>query len=70
MSMNQFFYRKPRTFSARKVSADQAVRLLARNGIRVNKEKAEVILDFLYLVAKTYNAQNGHNNRGELEPKG
>lgn len=68
--MNQFPYKNPRAFSARKVSVDQAVRLLARNGIRVNKEKAEVILDFLYLVAKTYNAQNGHNDRGELEPMG
>jgi hypothetical protein len=47
-SMNQFPYNKPRAFSARKVSADQAVKLLARNGIRVNKEKTEVILDFLY----------------------
>lgn len=68
--MNQFLYKKPRAFSARKVSADQAVRLLARNGIRVNKEKAEVILDFLYLVAKTYNTQNGHNDGRELEPTG
>lgn len=68
--MNQFLYKKPRAFSARKVSADQAVRLLARNGIRVKKEKAEMILDFLYLVAKTYNTQNGHNDRGELELKG
>ncbi len=68
--MNQFPYNKPRAFSARKVSADQAVKLLARNGILVNREKAEVILDFLYLVAKTYNAQNGYKDRRDLELKG
>lgn len=68
--MNQSLYKKPRVFSVRKVSADQAVRLLTRNGIRVDKEKTEMILDFLYLVAKTYNAQNGHVDCRELDPTG
>ncbi len=68
--MNQFLYKKSKAFSARKVSVDQAVRLLGRNGIRVNKERAEIILDFLYLIAKTYNTKKGHNNCRELEPTG
>lgn len=38
--------------------------------VRVNKEKAEMILDFLYRVAKTNNAQIGHNDCGELESTG
>lgn len=55
---------------ARKISVDQALRLLGRNGIRVNKEKAEIILDFLYLIAKTYNTQKEHDDSQELDPKG
>ncbi len=67
--MNQSLNKKSRVFSARKVSVDRAVRLLGRNGIRVNKEKAERILDFLYLIAKSYNTQKGHDCCRELEPK-
>ena len=55
--MSQLIYNKPSIFSIRKVSVDQAIRLLRRNGIQSNREKAEVILDFLYLVAKTYHMQ-------------
>ena len=32
-------------------SVDQVVRVLGRTGIRVNKEEAEIILGFLYLIA-------------------
>lgn len=64
--MSQSLYKSSSVFSARKVSVDQAVRLLGRNGIKVNREKAEVILDFLYLIAKTYKTQQNSN---ESEPK-
>lgn len=64
--MNRSLYKNPNVFSARKVSVEQAIRLLGRNGIRVNKEKAEIILDFLYLIAKTYKTQQ-HSK--EPEPK-
>jgi len=67
--MNQSLYKKPRGFSTRRVSADQAVRLLGRNGICVDKEKAEAILDFLYLISKTYKVQRENDDRRELEPK-
>lgn len=67
--MSQFIYKKPIIFSTRKVSVDQAIRLLRRNGIQVNREKAEIILDFLYLVAKTYHTQKGNDDCRELEPK-
>ena len=63
--MNQLTYKNPRTFSVRKVSVDQAIKVLRRNGIRANKEEAEIILDFLYLIAKAYkNRQDGEINDG------
>jgi len=34
-SMNQLTYKNPRAFSVRKVSVDQAIKLLRRNSIRV-----------------------------------
>lgn len=67
--MRQFQHGSPRAFSGRKVSLDQAIRLLGRNGISVNKEKAEIILDFLYLIAKTYQNKKEHSTYDELEPK-
>lgn len=66
--MSQFIYKTPSAFSARKVSVDQAVRLLNRNGIRVDREKAETILDFLYLIAKTYKTQQEYDGK-RIEPK-
>jgi hypothetical protein len=66
--MNQPLYERSRDFSTRKVSVNQVVRLLARNGIRVKKEDAEIILDFLYCIAKTYKTQQGHVSL-EIEPK-
>lgn len=58
--MSQFHHRNPKAFSGRIVSLDQAIKVLRRNGIQVNKEEAEMILDFLYLVAKTFKNQKGH----------
>ncbi len=43
---------KPRAFSNRRVSIDQAIKILRRNGIQVNEDQARIILDFLYLIAK------------------
>ena len=60
--MDQLLYKRSKVFSTRKVSVDQAVRLLGRNDIHVDKEKAEIILDFLYLIAKTYNTQKENND--------
>ena len=59
--MNQPTNKYPSTFSVRKVSVDQAIKVLRRNGIRANREEAEIILDFLYLIAKTY------KNRQDVE---
>jgi hypothetical protein len=43
-----------RLFAMSKVSPNRVVQLLSNDGIRVNKEKAEIILDLLYLLAKTF----------------
>ena len=67
--MNQFHHRNPKAFSGRIVSLDQAIKVLGGNGIQVNREEAEMILDFLYLIAKTYKNQKGHTTYKELEPK-
>ncbi len=39
----------------KKVSDKRAIVMLAKNGIQVNEEEANVILHFLYLAAKNYN---------------
>jgi hypothetical protein len=52
--MEQHKKRLPEDFSSRKVSRDQAINLLRRNGIYVDEEQAAIILDFLYLLARTY----------------
>ncbi len=56
--MKQFLYENAKDFSPRKVPVELAVRILNRNGIRVNKENAQIILDFLYRIAKTFKTQN------------
>lgn len=66
--MKQLLYERSRDFSTRKVSVELAVRILNRNGIRVNKENAQIILDFLYRIAKTFKTQN-KNDFCKLEPK-
>ena len=68
--MNQSIDKNSSSFVNRKVSADQAIRLLGRNGIQVSREKAEIILDFLYLIAKTYKKQTEIDNIGNLNLNG
>jgi hypothetical protein len=68
--MNQSYNKLPGNFSVRKVSVEQAMRSLKRNGVQVNKEKAEVILDFLYLIAKTYSPIEDMEDYKGLNQKG
>ncbi len=42
-------------FIDRNVSIEQAIIILAKNGVQVNEKEAKVILELLYLIAKTYN---------------
>jgi hypothetical protein len=41
-------------FVDKKISVKRAIALLAKNGIQVDDNEATVILNFLYLIAKTY----------------
>jgi hypothetical protein len=50
-------------FIGRNVSVEQAVIILSKNGVRVNKKEAKIILELLYLVSKSYNKQKRKNTR-------
>jgi len=64
--MQPITYKQPSAFSNRKVSVNQAVKVLNRNGVQVNEDEAGIILDFLYLIAKTYkNSRNSNINIGQ-----
>ena len=52
--MDQLTIQNSKAFSSKKVTVDQAYKILHRNHIQVDKIQAEEILDFLYLIAKTY----------------
>jgi hypothetical protein len=41
-------------FTYKKISIEQAIALLAKNGIKVDDEEIAVILDLLYLISKNY----------------
>jgi len=52
--MNGTQHRNPKAFSGKKVSLNRVMDTLRRNGIQTDEEQAKAILDFLYLIAKTY----------------
>jgi|GEM_PF-680143 len=66
--MNNTTEERLKGFLPRKVSTEKTIKLLKQGGIQVNKEEAEVILNFLYLIAKTYRKQIEMENQDELEP--
>jgi len=41
-------------FIDKNVSVENAVIILSKNGIKVNEKEAEIILELLYLVSKSY----------------
>ena len=43
---------KLNTIPRRNITTEKAVEILKKNGIEVNKEQAEKILDFMYFLAK------------------
>lgn len=56
--MQPSLFRRSKDFSYKKVSVGQAIKVLKRNGIETNEEQAAIILDFLYLLAKTFKHAN------------
>lgn len=65
LQMETVTYKTLKNFSIRRVSTDQAIKTLKANGIDLNEEEARVILDFLYLIAKSYS--NQANQKGSTE---
>ena len=68
--MQPITYKQPRAFYSRKISVNQALKILKRNGIQVNEDQAMIILDFLYLIAKTYRNKEGNVSNIGQEPLG
>jgi hypothetical protein len=52
--VDQLTIKNSKAFSSRKVTVNQAFKILNRNHIHVDERQAKEILDFLYLPAKTY----------------
>ena len=59
--MQDFSHNKLGTFSDRKVSIIQAMKILKKNGIETNEEQAEEILNFLYLLAKVQSVRSSQD---------
>jgi hypothetical protein len=53
--MQEFLTKQSKSFYTRKISINTAIRILNQNDIQVNEDQDKEILDFLYLIAKTYN---------------
>lgn len=50
-------------FIDKRISPKKAAEILAQNDVRVSEDEAAVILDFLYVIAKTYNRNEGSQKR-------
>jgi len=61
--MEDTIYRAPR-FIDKRISPKKAVEILRQNDVQVSEEEAAVILDFLYVIAKTYNRNEESQKRG------
>lgn len=64
--MQEFSTKYSKAFYTRKISINTAIRILNQNDIRVNEDQAKEILDFLYLIAKTYNL---HKDDQQMDPR-
>ncbi|MGH2624831.1 MAG: hypothetical protein ACRDE7_14275 [Sphingobacterium sp.] len=57
-------------FTDKKVSVRRAIKILAKNGIEVDDDEANVIVDFLYLMAKNHTKEKVEKMskpKGEIE---
>jgi hypothetical protein len=59
----------PKAFSNRRITIDQAIGILKRNGIQADEDQGRIILDFLYLIARTM-FNSGTLDRGCYGPLG
>lgn len=58
-NMVNSIYKHTKSFTDRKVSTKQAINILAKNGIEIDEDEAEIILEFFYLIAKLYGNPSG-----------
>lgn len=61
--MNKPYNRDPKVFSSKKVSLNSIMNTLESNGISIDEDQAKMILEFLYLIAKTYSIIESNKNR-------
>jgi site-specific DNA recombinase len=61
---------KTRIFLDRKISFNQTIKILKKNGIETSEEYAKEILDFLYLLAKMLPDQSSKTTSVDNTPKG
>jgi len=61
--MNKTYNRDPKVFSSKKVSFNRLMNTLESNGISIDEDQAKMILEFLYLIAKTYSIIESNKNR-------
>jgi hypothetical protein len=54
---NLFF--QTQNYKERKISVKKAIAILGQNNMHVNEHEAAIILDFLYLIAKSYKPPGG-----------
>jgi hypothetical protein len=52
----QPLFLQAQNFREERVSVKKAISILAKDNICVNEEEASIILNFLYLIAKSHNA--------------
>ena len=50
-------FSNPQNFKDKRVSVKKAISILEKNNISVDEEEAKIILDFLYLMAKSTEAE-------------
>ncbi|MDI5896013.1 recombinase family protein [Flavobacterium algoritolerans] len=68
-TIGQISNSKPRVFSDRKVSINQVMKILKKNGIETTVAQAKEILDFLYTFTKLYSKQDVQNISELIEPR-
>jgi site-specific DNA recombinase len=60
-TIDQISNSKPRVFSDRRVSVNQAMKMLKKNGIETSVVQVKEILDFLYTFTKVYSNRDAQN---------
>ncbi len=60
-TIDQISNSKPRVFSDRRISVNQAMKILKKNDIETSVAQVKEILDFLYIFTKVYSNRDAQN---------